>query len=452
MSPWLSERLLRTQADERLAALAAEGHEEAFAALVGRYRQPLLAFARGLGVGARAEDVVQQALMGAWLALRGGTEVGHVRGWLYQATRRAAWRAAGASETEELPGTLGAVADTEGEAERRLEVRRLLAEMQMLPERQRDALVAVALEGRAGPEIADELGVTPNGLRQLVFRARTALRTATGALLPVPLVTWAAGRSASSSPLNERLAGLLGSGGAAGSTVGLTKVAAVVAVAGAVAGGVVVRHAVDGTTVPGPGVAVPARHASAAAQRTTIGKARPAPRRAGPPEPSRGARRHRARRGRASAPVRSVAPEATPVAATIPPSVPSEGAGGAKPPAGPLPDAGGGSTGARQVGAAAPAPVPAAPSRSLAEEDGKQAPAAVSETSSDSTSPESSDSKSSEAAEATSAEGPDSTTSEGSTGAAEGAESNPAEDPGSSSGAASEGEDTPSSGEAGEDG
>jgi DNA-directed RNA polymerase specialized sigma24 family protein len=37
---------------------------------------------------------VQRALMQAWISLRAGTDVAHVRGWLHQIARRAAWRAA----------------------------------------------------------------------------------------------------------------------------------------------------------------------------------------------------------------------------------------------------------------------------------------------------------------------------------------------------------------------
>lgn len=259
MSPRLSDRLLRTQTDERLAALAADGHEQAFAVLVYRHRGPLLAFARGLGTGARAEDVVQQALMQCWLALRRGTEVEHVRGWLYQATRHAAWRATAAPVADELSPALAAAADTESEVERALETRSVLAGLQRLPERQRDALVQTALEGRAGPEVADELGLTDNAFRQLVFRARTALRTATSVLVPLPLVTWAAARSSTGSPMNERLAGMLGAGGATGSAAALTKLAALAAVAGTVAGGVVVHHALDGAPHAGTPTRSPAQ-------------------------------------------------------------------------------------------------------------------------------------------------------------------------------------------------
>jgi hypothetical protein len=41
-----SVKLLRTQTDERLVALAAAGHERAFEAIVERYRRPLLRHCR----------------------------------------------------------------------------------------------------------------------------------------------------------------------------------------------------------------------------------------------------------------------------------------------------------------------------------------------------------------------------------------------------------------------
>jgi RNA polymerase sigma factor (sigma-70 family) len=243
VSPWLSGRLLRTLTDERLAALAGEGHERAFAVLVDRYRRSLLGFTRGLGAGGRAEDIVQQVFMQAWVALSAGAEVDHVRGWLHQIARRATWRAI-VPTTDELPATLAAAFDTESEVERRLEAHWLLTALEDLPERQRDALVQTALHGRSGQEVAGGLGLSENALRQLLFRARTTLRAAAGALLPPPVVAWAAARGASSAPVGERVAELVAAGGSAGVMASVMKTAAIVAVAGsAVAGGTAVRHA-----------------------------------------------------------------------------------------------------------------------------------------------------------------------------------------------------------------
>src|SRR6476646_2485447 len=87
MTPLLSGALLRTQSDERLAGLAAGGHDRAFEVLVERYRRPLLRHVRRT-LGARApdhaEDVVQAAFVNAWRSLRRGAEIRDVRPWLYR--------------------------------------------------------------------------------------------------------------------------------------------------------------------------------------------------------------------------------------------------------------------------------------------------------------------------------------------------------------------------------
>jgi len=86
--------------DERLVALAREGHDSAFAAIVERYRPQLLAFAQRTTSDGRAEDLVQQAFLHAFSALRDGTEVVHLRGWLHQIVRNAAFRSSQRSQPE----------------------------------------------------------------------------------------------------------------------------------------------------------------------------------------------------------------------------------------------------------------------------------------------------------------------------------------------------------------
>ena len=58
--------------------------------IVERYRPELLVFARRLSSEGRGEDIVQQAFLSAFAALRSGTEVRHLRGWLYRIVRNAA--------------------------------------------------------------------------------------------------------------------------------------------------------------------------------------------------------------------------------------------------------------------------------------------------------------------------------------------------------------------------
>src|SRR6202035_6090175 len=94
MSPWLSDLLLRTQTDERLAALARLGHQRAFETIAERYKGPLSAYAQRISPN-RAEDLVQQTFLAALSALQDGTEVRHLRGWLYEIMRNLAWRETG---------------------------------------------------------------------------------------------------------------------------------------------------------------------------------------------------------------------------------------------------------------------------------------------------------------------------------------------------------------------
>jgi len=91
MSPGISVRLLATQSDERLLALVRDGHERAFEALVNRYRKPLLNYCRRLSLPeGRAEDVLQQALLKTWIALRDGAEVRDIKAWLYRVVHNTA--------------------------------------------------------------------------------------------------------------------------------------------------------------------------------------------------------------------------------------------------------------------------------------------------------------------------------------------------------------------------
>src|SRR4051812_31455070 len=186
--------LLRTQSDARLLELAREGHERAFEAIVERYRRPLLRACRRVLPEARAEDAVQQALVAAWTALERGYEVRELRPWLFRIAHNTALnqlRVSGYDHDELLDGLRGGAA-LEDELERRIVVRATLAGVAALPERQRQALLRIAVEGRAQEDVAAELGVSEGAVRQLVHRARGRLRAAATAVTPMPLAVWMA--------------------------------------------------------------------------------------------------------------------------------------------------------------------------------------------------------------------------------------------------------------------
>jgi RNA polymerase sigma factor (sigma-70 family) len=244
MAPVLSTPLLRTQSDRRLASLASDGHDRAFEAIVERYRRPLQRYLRRLLSEPLAEDVLQATFVRAWQAMRAGTEVRDLRPWLYRIAHNQALnalRAAGSAlpaTTEELPAV-----SLETEVVRREELRETLDGIQALPDRQRAALVAVAVADRPHADVAAELGMSDGALRQLLLRARTTLRAAATALTPYPLVTWLAGGQEGTAGRVAEVAA-----GAGGVGVAFKASAAMLAAGAVVAGGPALR----GEHVPAP--------------------------------------------------------------------------------------------------------------------------------------------------------------------------------------------------------
>jgi RNA polymerase sigma factor (sigma-70 family) len=243
MSPRISIRLLATQSDQRLVALAREGHERAFEALVHRYRRPLLRYARRMRLSeARAEDVLQQAFMQSWIALCGGASVNDVRSWLYRIVHNVAVNAMRGPAGEAHGELTQAVEDRAGLAgvsnlERTIAMREALSDVAALPRMQQQAIFLTAVDGQSHDEVAGVLGISEGALRGLLYRARSTLRSAAAALTPPPLIAWASAGAGSGASSAERIAELSAGGGAAGVAGLLFKGAVVAVTAGALATG-----------------------------------------------------------------------------------------------------------------------------------------------------------------------------------------------------------------------
>jgi RNA polymerase sigma factor (sigma-70 family) len=236
MSPWLSDRLLSSQSDERLAALASAGSERAFAVIVQRYRRPLLAFARHLAPSGDIEDLVQQTFMSALAAMRTGVEVRHLRGWLHQILRHAAIQASKrALVPAELEHANLVTPSAQQAAEARMLTAEALAALAKLPARQHEAMVATAIHGRSRAEVAQLLGLSEGAVRQLVHRARESLRAAVTAITPYPLAQALAGGSGGG------VADLVAGAGAGSAGALAVKIGAVLA-SGVVATGIVTSN------------------------------------------------------------------------------------------------------------------------------------------------------------------------------------------------------------------
>ena len=269
------------QSDERLSELFSRGVDPAFDELVRRYRGPLTAFAGGIVGRDRAEDVVQDSLVKAHRSMTSG-EIREPKAWLYRVVRNTALneiRDGSRHDHDELNewGLAGIGDQASDEAERREELATLISALAELPESQRTALVGKELGGYTLEELADRLGVSQGATKQLIFRARTGLRNALGAFLPMPLIVWLASDAAGTfvaSGAGSAAAGVAGlAGGAGGAATGATgaatgggllaglagggaaKVAVVAALAGGtVAAGVAVEERTDSGPASRPGV------------------------------------------------------------------------------------------------------------------------------------------------------------------------------------------------------
>ena len=237
---------LRAQPDRRLVTLVREGYEAAFEEIVRRYGRPLTRYAAAI-VGSRSEDVTQDALSKALLALRRDDEKEiELRPWLYRIVRNTALNDLRdrPPTTEILEEAIAAGRGTAAEAEQREQLQDLIERLRALPERQRAAIVMREFEGLSHEEIAAALGLSGGGARQVIFRAREALRGGAGMLLPLPLMRMLLEHGTEATTAGAGgAAGALAAGAAGGGASAALKAGAVAAIiAGSVGTGIAIQH------------------------------------------------------------------------------------------------------------------------------------------------------------------------------------------------------------------
>ena len=238
--------MLATQSDARLVDLVRAGYEPAFEAIVTRYRGALLRYAERFLPRERAEDAVQQSFVSAYEAILRDESALNLRPWLYRIAHNTSLNALRdrGLRHDQLDERVDGVERPDQALERTEGLRDVVAAVQALPERQRDAIVLRELEGRSYDEIASELGVTGGSVRQLLNRARNTLRAGATAVTPIGLlvrIPW----STTTEPAATRVAELCGAAGA-GAGVVTAKVCATALVTAAAVGGVAAVPAPDG--------------------------------------------------------------------------------------------------------------------------------------------------------------------------------------------------------------
>jgi RNA polymerase sigma factor (sigma-70 family) len=172
--------LLRMRSDDQLVALFRMGYDEAFRAIHDRYRSRLFAYTRQMLGSSRsdAEDVLQDVFLRAYGALRNDDRPVTLRAWLYRVAhnrcidhlRRPVPPAA---EVYEL--SRGPEHDPPDETERREDLRRLVQDVQRLPQQQRSALLMREMDGLSYAELADALRTSIPAIKSLLVRARIGL-------------------------------------------------------------------------------------------------------------------------------------------------------------------------------------------------------------------------------------------------------------------------------------
>jgi RNA polymerase sigma factor (sigma-70 family) len=228
--------------------MSREGNTAAFDELVRRHRSALTAYAGSLSPASRAEDVVQDSLLKAFIALQQGAEPELLRAWLFRIVRNTAIdEQRGVRNHEQLDENYDGVEQPPQALARKEQLGALTLAIQDLPAAQRQAIVQRELEGRGHEEIATAMSLSPGSVRQLIYRARHTLREAAGSVLPVAVI-----RVATAPGAGEAVGG-------AGAAIALKLGLAAIVATGTIVAGTAIDHAGSGSTAEALQVSTPQR-------------------------------------------------------------------------------------------------------------------------------------------------------------------------------------------------
>ncbi len=179
----LRSPLLRAASDEKLIALTRRGRDDAFEALVERYRGRLLGFCQHmLRSREDAEDVLQDVYVAALRAMRSDDRPIQAKPWLYKIARNRSLnhmrrpREASVDAMQGFDG--GTVASALDAVTGRERLREIVGDVHDLPETQRTALILREFDALSYAEIADTMETTVPAVKSLLVRARMGLAAA----------------------------------------------------------------------------------------------------------------------------------------------------------------------------------------------------------------------------------------------------------------------------------
>jgi RNA polymerase sigma factor (sigma-70 family) len=185
-----------TPTDEQLWRASRAGDRDAFGQLVERYQSLIAAIAYSRsGDLAAASDFAQETFITAWRGLTEPREPGRLREWLCgivrnltaSAARRVQRRGGAPAALDEIVEPRAPVHDPEAQAITQQEQELLWRALAMLPESYREPLVLFYREEQSVREVAHQLGLSEQTVRQRLSRGRALLREELSTLVTVLL-------------------------------------------------------------------------------------------------------------------------------------------------------------------------------------------------------------------------------------------------------------------------
>ena len=180
----MTDTAAKSDTDEQLIALIAEGDEQAFEHIMQKYQQAVFnTIYRYTGSRDDVQDLAQEIFIKVW------RNAGKFKGkskfstWLYRIVanhcinyrRRRRKDHVSLDEMTEKGQTPESL-KVEPDWEMRRKVGKVRKAVDELPDRQRMALVLSQFEGRSYKEIAEIMKVSLSSVESLIFRARSALK------------------------------------------------------------------------------------------------------------------------------------------------------------------------------------------------------------------------------------------------------------------------------------
>lgn len=176
-------RPMRLLSDDRLMRLATAGDQRAFTTIYQRYHQELYRYC--LAILRRPEDAsdaLQSTMLNALRSLPGEERRISLRPWLYRvAHNEAITILRQRSDPAPLEQAMEPESPSPGQqVEEKTRLRELVADLRMLGDRQRGALLMRELSGLSYTEIGSVFGTSSSAAKQTLYEARVALQEIAG--------------------------------------------------------------------------------------------------------------------------------------------------------------------------------------------------------------------------------------------------------------------------------